>query len=290
MKNLAVIDIGGTSIKFGAWVNNELITLGSEPTPDNIASFYKILKHRVDEIKVAYADISGVAISSPGAVNKEARQIDGASAIRYIHGFPIFEQLETLFDLPVSIENDANCAALAEVANGAGKDNKNVLFLVLGTGIGGAIIIDGKIFHGSHLYGGEFGFMLVNDHETLSEACSPVNLARKYNEITGEGLTGKEVFDLADQGNQIAYELREKMLKSLAVSIYNLQYSYDPEKFILGGGVSNNPRLLPLLKKKIHEVVASVPIAEIEPEVELCQFKSNANLYGAVVDFLQEHK
>ena len=290
MKNLAVIDIGGTSIKFGAWVNNELITLGSEPTPDNIASFYKILKHRVDEIKAAYADISGVAISSPGAVNKEARQIDGASAIRYIHGFPIFEQLETLFDLPVSIENDANCAALAEVANGAGKDNKNVLFLVLGTGIGGAIIIDGKIFHGSHLYGGEFGFMLVNNHETLSEACSPVNLARKYNEITGEGLTGKEVFDLADQGNQIAYELREKMLKSLAVSIYNLQYSYDPEKFILGGGVSNNPRLLPLLKKKIHEVVASVPIAEIEPEVELCQFKSNANLYGAVVDFLQEHK
>lgn len=290
MKNLAVIDIGGTSIKFGAWVNNELITLGSEPTPDNIASFYKILKHRVDEIKAAYADISGVAISSPGAVNKEARQIDGASAIRYIHGFPIFEQLETLFDLPVSIENDANCAALAEVANGAGKDNKNVLFLVLGTGIGGAIIIDGKIFHGSHLYGGEFGFMLVNDHETLSEACSPVNLARKYNEITGEGLTGKEVFDLADQGNQIAYELREKMLKSLAVSIYNLQYSYDPEKFILGGGVSNNPRLLPLLKKKIHEVVASVPIAEIEPEVELCQFKSNANLYGAVVDFLQEYK
>ena len=95
---------------------------------------------------------------------------------------------------------------------------------------------------------------------------------------------------MADQGNQIAYELREKMLKSLAVSIYNLQYSYDPEKFILGGGVSNNPRLLPLLKKKIHEVVSSVPIAEIEPEVELCQFKSNANLYGAVVDFLQEHK
>lgn len=290
MKNLAVIDIGGTSIKFGAWVNNELITLGSEPTPDNIASFYKILKYRVDEIKAAYADISGAAISSPGAVNKEARQIDGASAIPYIHGFPIFEQLETLFDLPVSIENDANCAALAEVAKGAGKDNKNVLFLVLGTGIGGAIIIDGKIFHGSHLYGGEFGFMLVNDHETLSEACSPVNLARKYNEITGEDLTGKKVFDLADQGNQIAYELREKMLKSLAVSIYNLQYSYDPEKFILGGGVSNNPRLLPLLKKKIHEVVASVPIAEIEPEVELCQFKSNANLYGAVVDFLQEHK
>lgn len=285
MKNLAVIDIGGTSIKFGAWVNDELITLGSEPTPDNIASFYKILKHRVDEIKAAYADISGVAISSPGAVNKEARQIDGASAISYIHGFPIFEQLETLFDLPVSIENDANCAALAEVANGAGKDSKNVLFLVLGTGIGGAIIFDGKIFHGSHLYGGEFGFMLVNDHETLSEACSPVNLARKYNEITGEGLTGKEVFDLADQGNQIAYELREKMLKSLAVAIYNLQYSYDPEKFILGGGVSNNPRLLPLLKKKIHEMVASVPIAEIEPEVELCQFKSNANLYGAVVDF-----
>lgn len=290
MKNLAVIDIGGTSIKFGAWVNDELITLGSEPTPDNIASFYKILKHRVDEIKAAYADISGVAISSPGAVNKEARQIDGASAIPYIHGFPIFEQLETLFDLPVSIENDANCAALAEVAKGAGKTNKNVLFLVLGTGIGGAIIIDGKIFHGGHLYGGEFGFMLVNDHETLSEACSPVNLARKYNEITGEGLTGKEVFDLADQGNQIAYELREKMLKSLAVAIYNLQYSYDPEKFILGGGVSNNPRLLPLLKKKIHEVVASVPIAEIEPEVELCKFKSDANLYGAVVDFLQEYE
>lgn len=290
MRNLAVIDIGGTSIKFGAWVNNELITLNSKPTPYNITDFYRVLKHKVDEIKSIYDDISGVAISSPGAVNKVDRRIDGASAIPYIHHFPIFEQLETLFDLPVSVENDANCAALAEVAKGAGKGNKNVLFLVLGTGVGGAIIINGKIFHGSHLYGGEFGFMQVNEHETLSEACSPVNLARKYNEITGASLTGKDVFEFADQGNQLAYDLRDKMLESLAVAIYNLQYSYDPEKFILGGGVSNNPRLLPLLKEKIHAVTSRVTIAEIEPEVELCQFKSDANLYGAVVDFLQENE
>ncbi|KRK07802.1 ROK family sugar kinase [Lactobacillus pasteurii DSM 23907 = CRBIP 24.76] len=290
MRNLAVIDIGGTSIKFGAWVDEKLVTMDSEPTPDNLDDFYDVLKIKVEKIKNIYGDISGVAISSPGAVNKSAGRIDGASAIPYIHGFPIFDKLEALFGLPVSVENDANCAALAEVAYGAGKDNQNILFLVLGTGVGGAIIINRKIFHGSHLYGGEFGFMQVNDHETLSEACSPVNLARKYNEITDEDLTGKEVFDLADQGNQLAHDLREKMLESLAVAIYNLQYSYDPEKFILGGGVSNNPRLLPLLREKIQQVTARVSIADIEPKVELCKFRSDANLYGAVVDFLQEHE
>lgn len=95
--------------------------------------------------------IQGVAISSPGAVNKNTGVIEGASALPYIHGFNIQSELETLFALPVSIENDANCAALAEVAFGAAKGCTTALLLVLGTGVGGAVVIDGKVHHGEHL-------------------------------------------------------------------------------------------------------------------------------------------
>ena len=179
LMNLIAIDIGGTTIKIATWINQKLKMAFTIDTPDNLDTFYEELTDAVNEIKANH-NIDGVAISSPGAVNKATGVIEGASALPYIHNFKIVPELEKRFGLPVSIENDANCAALAEIADGAAKGCSSMAFLVIGTGVGGSIIINNQIWHGAHLYGGEFGFMII-DGKQLSELASPVTMAKRYN-------------------------------------------------------------------------------------------------------------
>lgn len=286
--SLGVIDIGGTTIKFAYWDGQKLRDKKKAPTPDNLDDFMEVLKANIDEFKAKY-NIQGVAVSSPGAINKKTGVIEGASALPYIHNFEIVSLFEDTFKLPVSIENDANCAALAEVADGAGKDNSNLVFLVIGTGVGGAIIINKQIYHGSHLYGGEFGFQLMNQNTTLSQACSPVTLATRYNEISGESVTGKDVFDKAQAGETLAVKLVDQMITQLATAIYNLQHTIDPEKIIIGGAISQNQNLIPMINVKIKEIQDKVEIATLTPVIETCKYTADANLRGAVVDFDNEN-
>ena len=105
--NLIAIDIGGTTIKIATWINKKLKMVFTVDTPDNLETFYHKLSDAVNEIKTNNK-IDGVAISSPGAVNKKTGVIEGASALPYIHNFKIVPELEKRFGLPVSIENDAN--------------------------------------------------------------------------------------------------------------------------------------------------------------------------------------
>lgn len=128
--NLIAIDIGGTTIKIATWINQKLKMAFTIDTPDNLDTFYEELTDAVNEIKANH-NIDGVAISSPGAVNKATGVIEGASALPYIHNFKIVPELEKRFGLPVSIENDANCAALAEIADGAAKGCSSMAFLVI---------------------------------------------------------------------------------------------------------------------------------------------------------------
>lgn len=103
MRDLAVIDIGGTTIKFAAWRNNELMDIHAVDTPKSLEEFYEILEHETNDFKKKY-DVKGVAISAPGAVNKKTGVIEGASGLPYIHNFNIEQELERRFQLPVSIE------------------------------------------------------------------------------------------------------------------------------------------------------------------------------------------
>ena len=288
MRDLAVIDIGGTTIKFAAWKNNELLDVHAVDTPKSLDEFYAILEHETNDFKKKY-DVEGVAISSPGAVNKKTGVIEGASALPYIHNFKIEQELERRFQLPVSIENDANCAALAELAEGAGRDCQNMIFIIIGTGVGGSVIMNRKVWHGTHLFGGEFGYMTTTSMLTLSQAASPVSMAKRYNEETGKNVDGKTVFDLADQGDAAARFQVDQMAESLGGAIYNLQHSFDPEKFILGGAVSNNPKLVPLLNEAVETIRNRADIATLKPVIETCVYRGNANLRGAVVDFEQTY-
>lgn len=290
MKNLGLIDIGGTSIKFAIWQDNELKKLKPVPTPSTLGEFYNILVDRVDQMKKD-AQIIGVGISSPGAVNKKTGVIEGASAIPYIHNFKIQQTLSEKFGLPVSIENDANCAALAELDSGAGENVDSLIFLIIGTGVGGSVIINRKIWHGAHLFGGEFGFMLSDDKNTLSNLGTPVNVANRYNARSTPltNYSGKEVFELADKSDKRAQQEVSTMYYSLAKGIYNLQYSFDPELIVLGGAVSNNPNLIPAVDKEIEKIRDIVEIASIKPKIVACHYTDEANLRGALVDFYQTY-
>lgn len=286
--NLAAIDIGGTTIKIATWKDGKLQNKHAVDTPKTLEEFYQVLTDEVNKIKEE-TPIEGVGISSPGAVDQKTGIIGGSSAIPYIHNFKIVDELEKRFELPVSIENDANSAALGELADGSGKGCDSMAFFVIGTGIGGALIINQKIWHGAHLYGGEFGFMMIDDGQ-LSALASPVAMAKRYSERTGKSSNGKEVFEAADNGDPIAGEERDKMLHALATAIFNIQHSFDPEKIVLGGGISNNPKLLPLLNDEIEKIRKSMPnLVTVKPDLAICKLKSEANLRGAVADFEQNH-
>ena len=286
--NLAAIDIGGTTIKIATWKDKQLQDKHAIDTPKDLNGFYQALTDEVDKIKNDIK-IEGVAISSPGAVNKKTGIIGGSSAIPYIHNFKIVDELEKRFGLPVSIENDANSAALGELAEGSGKGCDSMAFFVIGTGIGGALIINQKVWHGAHLFGGEFGYMIMGAH-TLSELASPVAMANRYNKRTGKHLDGKTIFELADKDDPVASDERQTLIYALAVAIYNIQHSFDPEKIVLGGGISNNPELIPLLNKEIDRLRDDLDLVTLKPDIVLCKLKSDANLRGAVADFEQSTK
>ncbi|KRK81177.1 ROK family protein [Companilactobacillus nodensis] len=286
MNNLGLIDIGGTSIKFAIWRNNELEKLPAVMTPDNLEGFYEVLTSAVEKMKLE-AQIVGVGISSPGAVDKTIGVIRGVSAVKYLHDFDILSVLTEKFGLPVSLENDANCAALAELDAGAGRGVASLIFLILGTGVGGSVIVDHQIWHGAHLFGGEFGLMLIDGYKTLSNLGTAVNAAARYNAVNGTQCSGKEVFALAKSGDTSAQREVQTMYQALAKGIFNLQYSFDPERIVIGGAVSNNPDLIPAIEDEIDKLRDVTGITSVKPELVTCEFTDGANLRGAMVDFYQ---
>ncbi|MCC5896261.1 MAG: ROK family protein [Alkalibacterium sp.] len=290
--SILAFDIGGTTVKYATWSDEQLEDKGFFKTPKTWAEMKEKLVVIKEEVE-AKTDLEGVAFSAPGAVNQQARQIEGVSAVRYLHFFPIYDELEQLFNLPVSFENDANSAGLAEVWKGAAKANDNVIFVVVGTGIGGAVIVDKKVQHGKHLFGGEFGFMLLNEKQTFSEIGTAVAMARRYAKrmgLSSEDIDGKTVFQLANQGDAVAREEVDTFFMYLTIGLYNLAYAFDPEKIVIGGGVSSMDGILDRIYLEFDALFNRVEHTPFRPVIETCEFKNDANLIGAVYNFIQATK
>lgn len=290
--SILAFDIGGTSVKYAVWDEERLKDKSSFPTPAS----WQELKNSLVSIKESIAkeyELEGVAFSAPGAVNQVERQIEGVSEVPYIHFFPIYNELEEAFNLPVSFENDANSAGLAEIWRGAAVGKSNVLFVVLGTGIGGAIIVNGEIQHGHHLLGGEFGFMLLKGEQTFSELGTAVALARRYakrmNKPTNT-VTGEQVFKLAEAGDEVAQEEVKIFYHYLVRGLFNLAYSFDPEVLLIGGGVSNQPDLIEKINEEMDALFDRLRVTPLRPVIELCEFRNDANLIGAIYNFLQKYE
>ncbi|EUJ46963.1 ROK family protein [Listeria riparia] len=287
---LLAFDMGGTSVKYALMKKNgTVLQKGHFKTPDTLEK----LTIELQNVKNTYADktLSGAAFSCPGAVDNESGIIGGASAIPYIHHFPIKALLEEKLALPITLENDANCAALAETWLGVAKSAQDILFIIVGTGVGGAVIKDGKIHTGAHLHGGEFGYMLMNDKlESLSDTGTVVNAATRIAKRKGiPTLSGIEAFQLKENNDHIAIEEIQIMYQNLAKGIFNLQYVYDPEMIVIGGGISGREDFLPSIQAELNTLLDKITIAKIAPKIVSCAFGNDANLIGAVANFNQIH-
>lgn len=285
---LVVFDIGGTAVKHGFFEDEVLTEQGKFDTP---ATFLEMQKEMLAVLAThKEKEVEGVAISSPGAVNVKERRIDGISAVPYLHNFPIFDKLEETFGLPVTIENDANCAGIAEIELGAGKEASNAIFVVLGTGVGGSIFINREIYKGSHLFGGEFGLMIDNKEQTLSSVGTIVKVAGKYEAETGAVTDGKRIFELIASKDVLAQSLLNEMYDSIAYSLYNLQVSIDPELVIIGGGVSARKEVAEEISSRLQTLLTNHLVPEIMPQIKTCHFSNDANLIGAAMNFIKLNK
>ena len=281
---LMAFDLGGTSVKYGTYVKDELIDKGSFITPDSLEELMK----KMTTVMNKQEEVEGIAISAPGSVNQKERVIEGISAIPYIHFTPIYDLFEKEFNLPVAIENDANCAGLCEVERGAAKDGENIVFFVLGTGMGGSIFINRQLHTGSHMYGGEFGMSLNSNGETGSKNGTLVAAAKKYNEQMGTTLDGIQLLDLYDQGQAEAVKTIDQMFNAIAEVLYNVQVIIDPDTIVLGGGISNRSSLSEELAVRMDKHLEELDILGAKPKIVNAQYKNDANLYGAVINYQKQ--
>lgn len=284
-------DIGGSSIKYGVVSEQgELAQQGKVKTPATREEFYAAVAQIRKECPV---EVRGAGFSFPGAVDYAHDVIRGDSAVPYIHNFHIMRELSARLALPVTMENDANCAGLGECTWGAGREFQNAIFMVIGSGIGGAVIMDGQIYRGNHFHGGEFGYMVMNAAgETLSNTGSTRSLVERVAAAKGCDVTtldGEQVFALADAGDAIAQREIGTMCEYLAVAAYNLQYALDPDVILLGGGVSARPGLVAQIQQHVDDLLAQVQIAQVRPLLRACEAGNAANLLGAAAFFQQVH-
>jgi len=239
----------------------------------------------------AQYEISGVGVSAPGTVREDGFMVT-AGAIGDFYGINLKETLEGQLNLPVVVENDANCVALAEKWLGAGANLKHFVCVVIGTGLGGAMVLNGEIFRGATSNAGEFGYMIVEDiHEantrlaTLSlTAAVKGGIIDKYELKTNQALTGEAIYRLSQENDVIAKEVIDRFYHSLAKGIFNLSISFDPEAVLVGGAISQNPELVPRLRLELEALKAGHrDMGNLQlPHLKTCHFENDAGIIGAV--------
>ncbi|MGL5295816.1 MAG: ROK family protein [Culicoidibacterales bacterium] len=288
-------DIGGSSIKMAIITpENEFLLKKTVPVVDNIQVIYQIMNVFVDEAKTAFPTEAfvGIAISAPGAVDTKTGVIGGASALESIHGPNFKSDLFELTHLPVAIENDANCAALAELYYGAAKGCQDICTMVIGSGVGGTIVKSQKVHHGHNLHGGEFGYMLVHTGEdgiqSLSNVGSTRALVEHAQKIDATIENGEQVFELAKTDERFQAVV-DSFYFYVALGAINVQYTYDPECIVFGGAVSKQVDFIQRVQEHIQAIIKRPGMSHtIVPTCVTCHFYNDANLLGAKVNFSQQ--
>ena len=285
---ILAIDIGGTAVKHAVIDEaGTILAQGSFPTPQNFPELQAGLADTARKYSMRW-ELGGAALSLPGTVDEAAGVIHQINAIPYLQGEYLPQKIGSFLDLPLSMENDANCAALGSEQTPTWRRPFRRPFC--GTGVGGALLHKGEILHGRHFLGGELGFMRLNDRGgTLDELGSVGGLVRRVEKakaLPSGSLDGEQVFMLAEQGDTCASAEIEAMYRALALGIVNAQYIFDPELFLIGGAISSRPGFIKQLQAHVATQIALVPVVAVEPRIVACRFGNTANLLGAVRHFL----
>lgn len=243
MNTYLCLDIGGTSVKYGIYQEqNGFLTDGSFPTQAWLGG-PSIITRVLDQCRILikrYPNICGICISTAGMVNCDTGSITYASSlIPEYTGTPLKDIFEKEFSLPTEVENDVNCAGLAEYHSGAAKGCSSCLCLTIGTGIGGSFILNGSVFRGYHGSACEVGYMHLPDgaFQDLASTSALVKSISLKKGIPASHLTGKAIFDMAKAGDPDCITGIETMVAYLGMGIANICYVLNPEMVVLGGGI-----------------------------------------------------
>lgn len=294
------IDIGGTSIKYGVlsekgeiFIDGTVSTKVTEKENFILSDVKKLVRNILDEYR--NYEIKGICISTAGVVNPEKGEIAYAGpTIPKYTGTKIKEELEKEFSISCEVENDVNCAGLGEYWRGAGKGSKSMVCLTIGTGIGGSVILDGKLLNGIGYTAGEIGYMDVNGNYIQNIASSRYLVEKVQKEkVEKEGITdaitGVDIFELAKKGDEICIAGINEIISNLAVGVRNIIYLLNPEVIVIGGGITAQKEYL---EEKIRKEVNDGMISDMfrKTRIELAQQGNQAGLLGALYNFLNKNK
>ena len=289
-----VIDIGGTALKYARMDREEhFLSHGSIPTPQTgREDLIEAIGRLYDEIP----DCEGIAISMPGIIDTETGLVLMGGALKYNNGFHIRDAIAKRCPVPVYVENDAKCAALAEAAEGSLKDVSNGMVLIFGTMIGGALIHDHQLYRGSHFSAGEISYVITDRsgvptfEGVWGNRCSALALCKMYAEKKGlplEAVDGRKVFQAVSEGDEDAVSALRDFTYEIAVQIFNFQNLYDPERFAIGGGISAQIVFIESIREHLKTLYEICPYYVRRAEIVPCAFRNDANLLGAFQCFIQ---
>ena len=303
------IDLGGTTAKVGLFTTaGELLEKWEVPTDTShagehiLANLAAAIRGKMEEKSLSAQQVEGVGIGVPGPV-LDSRIVPIVCA--NLGGWGdrnVAEDLSALLDgLPVLVGNDANVAALGEIWMGAAKGCRNAVMVTLGTGVGGGVIVNGKVIDGVHGAGGEIGHITVNPHETAVCGCGKRGCLEQYSSATGvvrcmkklleedpdipcvlrdTDFVAKDVFDAARSGDVLAAREVDQMTATLGMALANIAAVVDPEMFLIGGGVARAGAVLfdPLTahyRDTAFRSCRDIPI-------KAASLGNDAGIYGAV--------
>ena len=309
MKQYLAIDIGGTAVKLGIVDEEGRVLSKTEQSVcfDNyetpiLTTVLSAAEQFLKEQAVEPQGLAGIGVSAAGQIDTRKGIVAGTcgSLPNYI-GSPIKAELEAKFGLPTTVANDANCMTLGEVWVGAAQGCTDVIGVTLGTGVGGGVIVNGKVIDGTHGAGGEIGHITVNRHETATCGCGKHGCLEQYSSATGvvrcmkklldenpdtpctlrgTDFAAKDVFDAARAGDALAAREVDEMTDTLGMALASIASTTDPEMFMVGGGVA---RAGDVLFNPLREHFKTYAFSSCrETPIVAATLGNDAGIYGAV--------
>lgn len=297
MKQYLVIDVGGTNLKYALMTEAAILEKGEIPTPlTNLDDFVDTIGKLYDRYET---QISGIAISAPGRIDANTGFMYTAGALEYINRVPMADLLKKRCPTAITLENDGKCAALAELWKGSLKEAQNGLVLTIGTGIGGGIIIDRKLYRGTNFAAGE-----ISTLPTSIEAFNPDNsywavlngastLTDRYrgrSNSQSAPLNGRAFFKKVDEGDELALAILDEFCSHFAIGLFALQSILDVQRVAIGGGISAQDSLINKINEKFTAMISSFPsyFPIQRMDIVRCAFSNDSNLYGALYHHIYE--
>lgn len=283
----AVLDIGGTMIKAGVYEDNSLTGVCEYETNASRGGHY--VMERAVEILAGFPDIDRIGISTAGQVDSEKGMIRYANSnIPGYTGMEIRSIIESKFKVPAAVENDVNAAAIGEARFGAGRGFCDFLCLTYGTGIGGAIVLDGNVYKGSSFSAGEFGAVVTHAQDRRPDEDIFSGCYERYASVTALVKRAQSIDPALDSGRKIFARLKEAAVRTLVdewiieivYGLTTLMHIFNPSCVVLGGGIMSQPYILTQIRKELDRHI--MPSFR---EVCICRAElgNMAGLLGAAV-------